>query len=377
MHQPSGYLPELESLRGWAILLVVAFHYFGIMAGGSLAGREQAPVWLKVVAAGNTGVTLFFVLSGFLLSRPYWAAMRNGGSRPSFSRFYMSRVLRIVPAYYLTILVALLVTGKEKVLKALLFVPLGFEAYPFALPWWTLSTELQFYLLLPLGMTLWLHRITRPLTLLGLFVWSIAHLYFFHKEGWLSATNGWDNTLFGRGGNFLIGMLFARVQVSSTFSLLEKLRFASWMLLLGCLAGLAYMLCWASVMGLHQAQEQLPMLHNLEALLWGGVLLSLIAVSGLGKRLLVNPLLAHIGKISYSMYLVHLPIQFYLLMPLRKAAGFTIDFAHTNIWPLLILSIACIWGASVLGYYLIEQPFLRIRGIASRGVVAAPEGAPH
>lgn len=96
LRSPTRYMPQLEALRGWAILLVVVFHYFGILFNGGAGGLpESSPLWLRVVAAGNTGVTLFFVLSGFLLTQPFILASRNG-EQIGFASFYGARLLRIV-----------------------------------------------------------------------------------------------------------------------------------------------------------------------------------------------------------------------------------------------------------------------------------------
>ena len=64
----STYLHQLESLRGVAILLVFLFHVYGITCG---MVEQQPSFLLSFITGGNTGVTLFFVLSGFLLSLPW------------------------------------------------------------------------------------------------------------------------------------------------------------------------------------------------------------------------------------------------------------------------------------------------------------------
>jgi peptidoglycan/LPS O-acetylase OafA/YrhL len=101
------YIPQLEALRGWAILLVVAFHALGSSDGAATENGLPAdsPFWLRIVGAGNTGVTLFFVLSGFLLTQPFIQIIRSG-ERVSAGRFYSARLLRIVPLYYAAVLAA-------------------------------------------------------------------------------------------------------------------------------------------------------------------------------------------------------------------------------------------------------------------------------
>ena len=88
-----GYLSQIDALRGWAILLVFFFHAWGISGGST--GAEPS-LWFSYVAAGRTGVTLFFVISGFLLSIPWLRAMQSPDiAMPSLKNYYAARVLRI------------------------------------------------------------------------------------------------------------------------------------------------------------------------------------------------------------------------------------------------------------------------------------------
>ena len=82
------YYPALDGLRGIAILLVVIYHNFGFISQSNFG-------WL--------GVDLFFVLSGFLITD---ILLRTIG-KPGFLReFYMRRVLRIFPLYYLSLVIS-------------------------------------------------------------------------------------------------------------------------------------------------------------------------------------------------------------------------------------------------------------------------------
>jgi peptidoglycan/LPS O-acetylase OafA/YrhL len=88
-----GYLPQLDALRAFAVLLVVWHHWFG--------PRE--------LGLGPMGVWIFFVISGFLITRillnSKGATAR--GNRSALVRFYVRRFLRIFPLYYFVLLVAL------------------------------------------------------------------------------------------------------------------------------------------------------------------------------------------------------------------------------------------------------------------------------
>src|SRR6185295_9484169 len=106
------------------------------------------------VLAGHTGVTLFFVLSGFLLAPPFLAEAR-GGRRVSRAIYFTRRARRVLPAYYLFVVLAAVTTAKTP-LAVLRGVPYLFflqalpdfteRLGPWSPPWWSLATEAQFYL---------------------------------------------------------------------------------------------------------------------------------------------------------------------------------------------------------------------------------------
>jgi peptidoglycan/LPS O-acetylase OafA/YrhL len=93
----AGWMPPLDGLRGLAILLVMLFHY------GTALNRSKLPQHaLSIVAElGWTGVDLFFVLSGFLITG---ILLDSRGADNYFSSFYFRRVLRIFPLYYFSLL---------------------------------------------------------------------------------------------------------------------------------------------------------------------------------------------------------------------------------------------------------------------------------
>jgi peptidoglycan/LPS O-acetylase OafA/YrhL len=162
---PSGRIPELDGLRGLAILLVVISHYIG--------SAEHAPLgfWkhhaLTALSIGWSGVDLFFVLSGFLIG----GILLDAREAPNYFRtFYIRRIHRILPIYYLWIVIygalvggaVWLLPGRYPVAaKDLLQIPLyvlflqnmHYTLTPFQRNWfsvtWSLAVEEQFYLLAP------------------------------------------------------------------------------------------------------------------------------------------------------------------------------------------------------------------------------------
>ena len=99
--QSTGHLIALEGLRGVAILMIMLRHFYNeeiIRDGYPIIG----PIMTKLAVAGNYGVELFFVITGFLITN----ILLDSENRPNFFRnFYMRRFLRIFPLYYAVLFV--------------------------------------------------------------------------------------------------------------------------------------------------------------------------------------------------------------------------------------------------------------------------------
>src|SRR4051812_26100870 len=88
-------LPALDVLRVVGAAAVVGVHV------GFNTGAVYQGVWGGVLARLDVGVAIFFVLSGFLLFRPFALARATGARRPGTGRYLWRRALRILPAYWL------------------------------------------------------------------------------------------------------------------------------------------------------------------------------------------------------------------------------------------------------------------------------------
>src|SRR6266446_8853408 len=99
------YFPEVEALRGWAITLVFLRHADGLINLGTTETGSRVSPAQAFVRAGHTGVSLFFIISGFLLVLPFLAEAA-GGRTVRRSHYYARRALRILPLYYAAVIVA-------------------------------------------------------------------------------------------------------------------------------------------------------------------------------------------------------------------------------------------------------------------------------
>ncbi len=147
---PERRIVELDGVRGCACLLVVIGHYFGEVEHG-----------LRFLCLEWIGVDLFFCLSGYLIGG---ILLDNLRSRSSFATFYARRAFRIVPIYYLTVVLVLLALPWFPRFSTAVYPPEFFFGYiqnfamsftsvetsRWLMPTWTLCVEEQFYLLLPL-----------------------------------------------------------------------------------------------------------------------------------------------------------------------------------------------------------------------------------
>ena len=142
---------EIDSLRAIAALLVFFYHAVTVMIKPAPAFPDTAVgLIVSFFFAGFTGVTLFFVISSFLLTIPFY--LDPDASR---TRFFKKRLLRILPLYFVIVAVAGLVTKKAisnptEVIRSSLFFFDAWSLFPFSVPWWSLRTELEFYVLIGL-----------------------------------------------------------------------------------------------------------------------------------------------------------------------------------------------------------------------------------
>src|SRR5579884_2939575 len=161
----------LDGVRALAILMVIVFH-INRMTGDNLWDWRGNPLASSVSTAGGTGVTLFFVLSGFLLFMPFAKALLFKTEWPLNRVFYLRRCLRIIPGYYVSLFLLILFANpqylqRDHLKDLLLFVTFFMDSSRATFrqlngPFWTLATEWQFYMILPIMMlvfVLLVHRV--------------------------------------------------------------------------------------------------------------------------------------------------------------------------------------------------------------------------
>jgi peptidoglycan/LPS O-acetylase OafA/YrhL len=381
-----GFIAPIEGLRGIAVLLVVLFHYAVVLdarfADPWIAAADSVPLLKVIVRNGMVGVDLFFIITGFLLVLPWLRHAEEGVPPPSTRGFYRRRARRILPAYYVHLLLLFfvfvpLVRGLEfwRYNPTHMFENLSAHIFlvHYLSPWtsasvgvngalWSLSLEAQYYLLLPLLAPIFARAPWRTATglLACAIAWRWAALH--HFDGLVAAMGTidprWDlneakarhllyTQLPGYFGHFAAGMMAGRAWLGWRLHPPGRRVETAWL----ATAALAVAALWA----MHAPEGWfLGELTWLAAL--GAMALVVLALVSRGldaaQPLLANRALSFVGRVSYSAYLYHLPV---LLLLNVYGPGTQGAWAWL---PLYLLSVSAIaW----ISYRYVELPALQSR----------------
>jgi peptidoglycan/LPS O-acetylase OafA/YrhL len=368
--------PLVDGLRAFAALSVVVTHtaFLSGFNGKGLAG--------EITARLDVGVALFFVISGFLLYRPFVAARMTGRAAPRVTRYLRRRALRIVPAYWLALTALAIWPGLVGVHTDHWWVYYGF-VQDFRTIWieggikaaWSLCVEVQFYLLLPLYALVcarWLsgrHADVQARAELGALTFVAALSLLARTLSFADRTpDTLSNTIAGTFLWFALGMGLA---VASARWAHEPVG-ARPALLRGVARrpGLAWVA--AALLLLATTRIGLPVLSlSYDDVGWyyGHVLYGLVAFAfalpamigepgsgGLPARVLGWRPVAWLGLVSYGIFLWHQPLLDQLLI--RDLPG------RAPVLPFVVVLVVTAAGAIAIAaasYYLVERPFLALK----------------
>jgi peptidoglycan/LPS O-acetylase OafA/YrhL len=348
-------IKELDGLRALAILLVVAWHYLG--AGD---GPDSTP-W-RIFIVGRTGVDLFFVLSGYLITG---ILLANARSPNYFSAFYARRSFRILPIYAVMLIIYLIGRQLRGSAPVLFGGPLPWWSYVVGLQnlwmtieqnygasWlagtWSLAIEEQFYLIFPLVVYLASPR-TLPRLLMALLVLCPVGRIIAYGFG---DRFGYYVLMPLRADILAIGALIAWLQFSGAISPIVRriFRIAFW-----STACVLPIFAW----GVELSDFTMAMWgHTYLVALFGSVVFMVLEHRGAPRlALLRSSPAAFFARISYALYLNHTGV----LIMVFLAAGYD---SHTIMsWQggaLTALALAISVLISSLSYRLVEGPLIRL-----------------
>ncbi len=372
-----------DGVRGIAILLVIVYH--GVLA--TRFPRAQLGFTGPLLLAGWTGVDLFFALSGFLITallmREEQSEARAGrAARFSLGKFYLRRACRILPAFYAVFLLDVLVLSRLPLPSVALsavdrssagLLPFGtfwtnywvgygerWAGHGWAFPpggylvFWSLCVEEHFYLLWPIFLLLIRKPRSRALVAVGIGVTLLGLRC-------LVVATGWDQLLAVHYASHyrLDSILWGGAAAILSDGLRLPARWRRLLIAVGAAAILILVLTTTmSVVPLGRPMG-FAVGYSILALTASLLLLELVACpDGWAARILEFPVLARMGKVSYGMYLVHLP-----MIDLGMIALFATRRMPTAANLVLALSFFTLlaYAAAWLLHKLVERPFLALK----------------
>ena len=302
-------MPELDSIRGIAILMVLIYHAFYWRVDLAAMPRT-VQLFLYATWMGRLGVNLFFVLSGFLITG---ILVESAGRADYFKRFYIRRILRILPAYY-AILLILAITHeasggflKLSVIYLANLTPMFGIALSYVVLW-SLAVEEHFYLIWPAVVRRLTQRrllyVSGAVVAVEPLVRAVSFVIASRRgSDWVDVAGYTWNAADG----LALGCFLALVLREFHWNRRTALRYA-----LGTIAVSAVLFCAGVPFGIMSrtsdifgaAFQEVPWNFAFAGL----VTLFLVLGTGTWKAMVVPKPLRFFGRISYGLYLVHLLI---------------------------------------------------------------------
>jgi peptidoglycan/LPS O-acetylase OafA/YrhL len=414
-NEPSGRISGADGVRALAALMVIFHHLFQKLAAGSQSA------WLQdahgMIIKGASGVSIFFVLSGMLLSFPFWRAYFQKRPHPSIRHYVARRAARIMPGFYVALAVSFWVTAATarshgaqitQPLRRLIAGATFTSEFHWVTffpddsngPLWSIGFEVFCYVLLPLFM-LGLFALKRRGRRIAWGYWAGVFALILILNQWVISTfvpgddgRGWqfgvvggaklwmpDYNPVGFFGHFAMGIfaagfiaawkVFHGGRRSWWFDAVAAAAFA------GILALFWFKRFPAEMDNTLSLQHQpyfFPLLAGLVAILLCGLAYSVV----LG-RAFDNPFMRYTAKISFGLYIWHFLIVLWVGRALEP------DFLNyggvEDPWRLLEIGsfvLIVSYAVATLSWHLIERPFLEGRfsgrrnaGLTSRARLAS------
>ncbi len=375
-----AFFPLFDSLRGIAALSVVLFHL------KNYAGSSH--LLQPYLGRMDLGVTIFFLISGFLLYRPFVAASLNGGRPVASGAYAWRRLLRIVPGYWLALTGAALLLSQRDIFHwhgllyygfAQIYTPrtaLGGIAQA-----WSLNVEITFYALLPLWALMMVRLPAKDdrgrvrnevIALAAMFAFSLGYKVVLFSSNTPLRSPVWHFILPRDLDLFALGMVLAvasvwyehrpRPDVLKAFEEFPVIAVAI------SVAAFWYVSIKIGLRGTlferfsnGQALEE----HYLYALIALGLLVPAVfgrPGQGVVRRVLGNRLLLWLGVISYGLYLWHLTI----LMKLQQGSLIPDLASDLHVAEWIVWSVVGIGGSVLVAaasYYLVERHALKLKSV--------------
>ncbi len=350
------FIPELDGLRFIAIASVVFFHIHAFLFKKDLHSYTTTFHWdffQRIISHGDLGVPLFFVISGFILARPFANMYMKNGKPVVLKKYFLRRLTRLEPPYILIMSILFVLSvfvvhkltfseGLRSYLASITYTH-NFQYGRGVLPLlntvaWSLEIEVQFYILMPLLAKVFLikNNFKRRIIIVG----AILFFMLFHDFVTMPFLSILDFFEY-----FLTGLLLADLYVSET-RLFKKSRADKFLAIILLFAIWIWNPKEINQTGLKIALQIFQIL----------VIFTLYYLILFHKALKImsNSVITNIGGMCYTIYLVHFILISAFGNPLMK-----IQFSHNLVINSLIYTtilIIVILFFSAIYFLTIERP---------------------
>lgn len=352
----SKYISRLDHLRFLAASLVVFVHVYS--ASGGYNGHSSSNLFLKFLLSGNTGVTLFLVISGFIFT----VITKAGEENIHYKSFILNRVKRIAPLLVLALVISISLNRATVTFNDVMsaFFLSNMAESPLIKvfgPTWTIAIETQFYLIVPFLLLFLNKNGIKYIVALSLFWVLIRTLLILTYQKSLGEVPEFGHysylTMIGRFDQLLIGMIagYLYIHYKNLFSS-KLLLIVSMALVFFAIIRIYKLDAWNSM------KPSSALLTYAEATTWALFILSYTCAS-IKIPEWIDGFLSKLGEVSYSQYILHV----LLIGFINSYTGwmkFTPNHSLNAILNFIIfLPIVLIF--SKISYELIEKPFLQLR----------------
>ncbi len=368
----------MEGLRGFAVVLVFFVHYHSLFAGSLPKDSISYNISKFLEVNGNSGVDLFFVLSGYLI---YGAVIKNY----DFLKFLYRRIQRVYPAFLVVfaiyLLASMLMPEKSRIphetssaaiyiLQNLLLLPGMFKIEPLITVAWSLSYEFFFYLFLPLLVASVQLQKQKPrlrvVFFIALSILCISYSFF-------GAFSNLKLVMFASGILVYEAVKNFRLHEKTTW----KFDIFALLLLFNALPLTFFLLESPEKLNL----TNYPHLTNVFHLILLFVTFFVLVLACIGSKTLLKMIfswtpLRWLGNMSYSYYLIHGFTLQCLAFVLLKIAPQTIETSF-GFWAFMIISFTLTWISSTILFVAVEKPFSLDNSskVSAKETVSAPKFA--
>jgi peptidoglycan/LPS O-acetylase OafA/YrhL len=365
-HHTPVYFADLDGLRFFAFLAVFLFHSFHTEDQGIVGSDIYQFVKKVLVTNGNLGVNFFFVLSGFLITYLLIAEKEQKGSI-SIGKFYLRRMFRIWPLYYLIVIFGFLIFPQIKLMfgeipretadyRYYLCFLNNFDFINKGLPdasmlgvLWSIAVEEQFYLVWPL-LLFTLPQKKYPFVFLSVIAISIIFRSFNNNY------NIYEYHTFSVMGDLAVGamgawLFYNNTAVATVVKELNKLEI------------IGLYLCVIFILIFRKELWDTPFAafeRLIVAIVFLGVLLEQIVAERSLFKLSNFPVVSYLGRISYGLYCYQF-IGILIALKLPSLLGVEHSIYTVMIIEPLLGLLATI-GIAYLSFNFFEKPFLRLKG---------------